>query len=441
VTCVKHLKSNKIGRARFLPMDRIQPYGSKKLPSGAIGWLSDIVKYDAKHGMVMRYVFGSTAVVEDIDIAKRIGKNNRVRMVTLDGDLVEASGAVTGGFYKKRSSHKADIGRYMKDIAKLENENVRIEEELLRMNRDMERLAEKEKKTKSTTLEKDRVNIAEKLEKLRSSRREAYEKKLSVQQDVGRLSIQKAKIEAQFENFKTQLEGEDGKKLNDMKEELGDYLKLSVTTLKQKEREHATEIQEIGAVNMKAIDDFGSFKDEFDEFKSKVDKIIEEKKSIEDTINKIEEKRLSAFMNTLTGISKNFKEIYKELCGGEADLELENPNSLDSGLMIKASPGGKKLLHMDSMSGGEKTLTAFAFLFAIQKHKPAPFYVLDEADAALDKRNTQMIVNLLKKQAKYAQFVVISHNDTLVREADRIYGITMDAGESKIMAIELPPNN
>jgi len=90
------------------------------------------------------------------------------------------------------------------------------------------------------------------------------------------------------------------------------------------------------------------------------------------------------------------------------------------------------------MSGGEKTLTAFAFLFAIQRHKPTPFYILDEADAALDKVNSVRVANLIKKQSKLAQFIVISHNDHIVREADQIYGISMEDGESKVIGIELP---
>lgn len=441
VTCVKHLKQNRVGRARFLPLDKIQPSPSRPLPAGAIGWLSSLVKYDAEYARAMQYVFGSTAVVKDIDVAKRIAERDRVRMVTLDGDLVESSGAITGGFYKKRSPSSADISKYLGEKKRLELENDNLESMLVQMNREMEGLAEKEKSTRSVTLEKDRINITERLEKLRTARREAYEKRIGLQQDVGNLSVQKAKMEAQYENFKAQLEGTDGKKLKDMKKELGEYMELAVTTLKQKEKEAMLEVQQMGLVNMKAIEDFGSFKEEFDEFKGKVDKIVEEKKSVEDTISKIEERRMATFMGTLSGVAKNFKEVYKDLAGGDADLELQNAKSLDSGLIIKASPAGKKLLHIDSMSGGEKTLTAFAFLFAIQKHKPAPFYILDEADAALDKRNTQRIVGLLKKQSRDAQFIVISHNDALVREADRIYGITMDAGESKIMAIELPQNN
>lgn len=440
VTCVKHLKQNRVGRARFLPLDKIQPYPQKSLPPAAIGWLSDLIKYDAQYSQAMSYVFGTTAAVKDIDTAKRISQKSRIRMVTLDGDLVEASGAITGGFYKKRSA-MADVGKYNEEKKEIEKENAHLEEILVEMNKEMEGLAEKERKTKSTTLEKDRISISEKLEKLRNLRRESYEKKLSFQQEVGHLSVQKAKTEAQFENFKTQLEGEEGKKVKDMKKELGEWLELAVTTLKQKERDAMQAIQEIGAVNMKAIDDFGSFKEEFEEFKGKVDKITAEKRSIEEAISKIEEKRMSTFMATLEGVAKNFKEVYKDLTEGNADLGLDNPRNLESGLLIKASPPGKKLLTIDSMSGGEKTLTAFAFLFAIQKHRPAPFYILDEADAALDKRNTLRIVQLLKKQSKSAQFIVISHNDILVRDAERIYGITMDDGESKVMAVELPQNN
>ena len=140
----------------------------------------------------------------------------------------------------------------------------------------------------------------------------------------------------------------------------------------------------------------------------------------------------------MSEISKNFKNIYSELTGGEAGLELDVPGNVDSGLIIKAQPPGKKLLNMDSMSGGEKTLTAFTFLFAIQRYKPAPFYMLDEADAALDAKNTKQVAELIKKQADMAQFIIISHNNALVREADQIYGVTMEAGESKVMGIKLP---
>ena len=167
--------------------------------------------------------------------------------------------------------------------------------------------------------------------------------------------------------------------------------------------------------------------------------IMAEKQSIEATIERIEQKRLYTFNHTLDEVSKNFQSSYKELTnGGIAELALEDPTNIESGLLVKASPPGKKLLNIDSMSGGEKTLTAFSFVFAIQRHKPTPFYVLDEADAALDKPNTKRVSDLLRSQSRLAQFIIISHNDNLVKEADQIYGITMEDGESKIMGVKLP---
>ena len=92
------------------------------------------------------------------------------------------------------------------------------------------------------------------------------------------------------------------------------------------------------------------------------------------------------------------------------------------------------------MSAGEKTLTAFAFMFAIQNHKPAPFYVFDESDSALDKSNTKRVAELIKKHSELAQFIIISHNDQLIKEASQVYGVSMEHGESKIIGIQLPPN-
>jgi chromosome segregation protein len=107
-------------------------------------------------------------------------------------------------------------------------------------------------------------------------------------------------------------------------------------------------------------------------------------------------------------------------------------------LLIEASAKGKKLMNIDAMSGGEKTLTALAFLFAIQKFSPAPFYVLDEIDAALDKPNTKKTVELIKKYSDNSQFIVITHNEATIQEADSVYGVSMEEGESRLVGIKMP---
>jgi chromosome segregation protein len=309
---------------------------------------------------------------------------------------------------------------------------------------DLEILAEKEKRTKTTDLERQRVKIDESLKQLREERKDAYEKMLIIQQVVGKHNINKARLEARFENLKLQWEqrsDRDEKAEKDgLPKEMEEYVKTGAARLKEREKEAIIHIQNLGPINLKSVDDFDILRTEFEDFKEKVDKIIEEKDKIVNTVGRIEEKRLETFNKCLGDVSKHFKVVYRELTSGEADLLLENQSDLESGLMIKAQPPGKKLLNMDSMSGGEKTLTAFTFLFAIQRHRPSPFYILDEADAALDKTNTKKVSNLIKKQADMAQFIVISHNDSLVSEADQVYGVSMEDGESKIMGLELPVN-
>ena len=156
------------------------------------------------------------------------------------------------------------------------------------------------------------------------------------------------------------------------------------------------------------------------------------------TISEIEGRRKNTFMGTLNEISGHFREVYSELTKGNAELALETPGDIESGLMIKASPPGKKLLHIDSMSGGEKTLTAFAFLFAIQRHKPAPFYILDEADAALDKPNSERLAHMIKTRTEDSQFIVITHNNPMIHVSDQIVGVSMNKEKgSSIVEVDL----
>ena len=105
---------------------------------------------------------------------------------------------------------------------------------------------------------------------------------------------------------------------------------------------------------------------------------------------------------------------------------------------IKVRLTGNKFLDINSLSGGEKTMTALAFLFAIQEHEPAQFYVVDEIDAALDKRNAEKLAKLVREYCTKAQYIVISHNDAVITEADRLYGVSMNEhGESKITSLRV----
>jgi len=438
VACVNKLKSERAGRARFIPLDRISS-GRGSLPAGAIGWMSDLVKFDQRYAQAVLYALGSTACVEGIEKAKQLARASRTRMVTLDGDLIESSGAVTGGFYNKKAAEdRPEIGQYLKEKSRLEEENAALENRLRGLNGEMEKLADKEKGSFKLTFEKDRIRLDEKLKAAKDKRRAAMEHKLAVQQEIGRLGVQKARLDARFENAKAQLENFEGGGKKISPKELRPFVDMNLSKLKSEEHDTVLKLNALGQINFKAIEEFESIREEFEDFKQKVDKIAEEKNKIIETITKIESKRLETFSATLDDVSKHFKQVYGELTGGEASLSLEVPNNTDSGLAISAAPEGKNLLSLDSLSGGEKTLTAFAFLFALKRHRPSPFYILDEADATLDKTNTRKVVDMLKRHSVGSQFIVISHNDHMIKEADRVYGVTMNEGESKVLAIELP---
>jgi chromosome segregation protein len=155
-------------------------------------------------------------------------------------------------------------------------------------------------------------------------------------------------------------------------------------------------------------------------------------------IEKIEVKRTNVFMGCFQELGRHFSETFFDLFGGEGMLSLSNPeNPLESGLIIEAKHKGNSLQNIDSMSGGEKTLTALAFLFAIQLYEPAPFYVFDEADAALDKENSLKMVKIIKETSKSSQFIAITHNDPLIREADQIIGVALNKQKSSVIGLRL----
>ena len=157
-------------------------------------------------------------------------------------------------------------------------------------------------------------------------------------------------------------------------------------------------------------------------------------------INKIDSKKKDLFMKTFEVVNSNFQKIFGLLSTkGEAFLELEDKHDpFNGGLTMKVRLTGSKFMDIRGLSGGEKTLTALAFLFAVQEHDPAPFYIMDEVDAALDKRNSEKLGKLLKAYSTKAQYVVISHNDAIVSESDTLFGISMDQhAVSKVTSLKV----
>ncbi|HIJ19086.1 TPA: AAA family ATPase [Candidatus Woesearchaeota archaeon] len=158
-------------------------------------------------------------------------------------------------------------------------------------------------------------------------------------------------------------------------------------------------------------------------------------------MNEIDGRKKELFMRTFDVVNANFQKFFTMLTskGAEAYLVIEDPeNPFDAGVRINVKISGSKFLDIRSLSGGENTMTALAFIFAIQEHEPAAFYVLDEVDAALDKHNSHRLAELLRKYSEKAQYVVISHNDGVISAADHLYGVSMNEhGISQVVSLKV----
>ena len=193
-------------------------------------------------------------------------------------------------------------------------------------------------------------------------------------------------------------------------------------------------------VNLKAIKQFDTVKERFDEIDMRRQTIQRERKSILDAIDKIDLEKTRTFMKAYHEINREFARIFQKLSpGGSAKMILDRPDKpFEGGCSIEARPRGKRISSLEILSGGEKTLVALSFIFAVQEFYPAPFYIMDEIDAALDGPNVHRVSMVIKEFAKQAQFMVISHREENIVNADRIYGVSMQqSGITDIFSVDL----
>ncbi|MBF0386334.1 MAG: AAA family ATPase [Candidatus Omnitrophica bacterium] len=201
----------------------------------------------------------------------------------------------------------------------------------------------------------------------------------------------------------------------------------------------AKRCESFGGVNLMAIEEFEELKNRFHFLTKQQSDLLAAKDLLDQTIRKINKTTRQLFTDTFVKVNEQFRMYFRMLFnGGEAQLVLLDPeNALESGIEIVARPPGKKLQTISLLSGGEKTMTAIALIFAVFRVNPSPFCVLDEIDAALDEANVDRFASVLKEFAKIAQFIVITHNKKTIAHADVMYGITMQqTGVSRVVSVK-----
>lgn len=549
--CIEYLRQRELGTATFLPLNTITsralPFDIDKLKneSGVCGLAIDLVEYDKKFEDIFSFVFGSTLIVESVEVARRIGFG-KVRMVTLDGDIIERQGVFKGG-YRKRGSDTLSFGRngglrannqsveneesvrnlrelldnIEKEYAELDTK-VRAQENDLEMKR-----RERDLRTETlnaVSLEKSKIEQELSVQNMSESEFAIVKKQFGkqeeeLQKEISRIESQVKQVQEKISSFQEEEEEKKRRvfalqdsmqeiqtklssyvqeknacevelaklttKEEDLANELYQEMKVSLALLLERDavivdmavlESTQVEIQKckyqltlIGGIDEEIVAEYDETKTRHDGLSMQLEDL---NKAMEDITSLIEE--LDVMMKKRR--DKAFKQIRKEFEryfsilfeGGSADLfevygeegekessevdgveevleDVEVQSKVKSkkskvlvGIDVVANPPGKKIKHIQALSGGERTMTSIALVCAILRVNPSPFVVLDEVEAALDEANSLRLTQILHELAETSQFILITHNRATMHSADALYGVTMgNDGTSRLLSVKL----
>jgi len=513
---VEYLKNNKLGRATFYPMDVIKPrfvddetIVRLRSVDGFIDTLDKLVFYNSKYVNIIMNQLGNVILADNIDNANKISNiiNNRYKIVTLDGQVVNVGGSITGGDKVKNNDsirQKYELDEYKNKVNNLINDNHDIMSLIDNYNRDLKELETKiysKKIDKNSMLEliRSKRNIYDKLnieinkldnelkdiENISNNSSDNEElvlvsKYYKIQEDISNMNkdidivkldrdkiskdilelegiskndnihisklerelkdteIKSSKLEVRIDNILNSLnedysmtygEARDKYKL----EENPDEVRREVSNLKGV-------IKDIGVVNLGAIEEYERISSRYDFLMKQKEDLLSAENTLLEIIGDMDNIMKDKFVSTFNEIRMEFKKVFRELFkGGNADIFMTDPeNVLETGIELEATPPGKNLRNIQSLSGGERTFTAISLLFAILNVRPVPFCLFDEVEAALDEANVDAFGEYLDKYRNKTQFIIITHKKKTMEFINTLYGITMqESGVSKLVSVKL----
>ncbi|MCL1988534.1 MAG: chromosome segregation protein SMC [Firmicutes bacterium] len=328
-------------------------------------------------------------------------------------------------------SQKASLQLELADFSNVKKPEETQQEQL---NNLREQLADQQQQ--QTAFETDIQDLRKALIKAETERDEQTE-------ILARLSKESALLEARQENMSTES--------NRLYDEIWNTYDLtyqsalefrdpqySVTTLRREEKQLKSQMNELGTINIGAIEAFSALEERYIFLKTQRDDILTAEKQLRQIIRQLTEQMEEQFATKFSDIAKHFNDVFIEMFGGgKATLTMTNPeNVLESGIEITVHPPGKKVQNLSLLSGGERALTAIALLFGILRMKPSPFCILDEIEAALDDANVARFAHFLQGYGNNTQFIVITHRKGTMEAADTLYGVTMqELGISKMISV------
>lgn len=511
---IYYLKNNNLGRATFYPISVIS---GKFIPLDVIDMLkkedgyldiaSNLVRFDSIYSNVISNVLGNVIVVDSIETANIISNkvNKKYKIVTIDGQVVNVGGSLTGGTLVKTNnslSIKYELEENIKNYELLIEKNKNINREIDNLDKEINELNKKLYSEQNSLLEEEsKKHII--MDNISTINREYEDKKKELKDliDISNNDSFEDNLISDLHNIKENIsnlnkeisilkvEEED---TNNTINELEETSKSSNSYINKKEKELNnlnilvnridvkldtllnnlstdynmtydfaienykldTDIEDakreverlkdnlalLGNVNLDAPSEYEKVNTRYAFLSKQKEDLVAAENTLYDIIKEMDNVMQEKLTDTFEQARKEFKIVYRELFkGGKAELVLTNPdNMLETGIEIKAEPPGKKLQSISLLSGGEKTFTAIALLFAILNIRPVPFCLFDEVEAALDDANVEAFGKYLDKYRNNTQFIIITHKKKTMEYADILYGITMqESGVSKIVSVKL----
>jgi len=363
----------------------------------------------------------------NVKIASMKGRRDNVRLEIKRLDLQEAT-------LNQRIGQRSEDSRVNSErIAENQKAIVEIEQGILEKVREKDRLAEEVVGEDEGLQEQEEILEAKDREsrELGHQIQEMTEAVSAVDLKRSEVKIQISHIEEKaFEDFNVSLQEMLSQYDGEVDEET---VSEELTQLKEK-------VAKLGEVNLAALSEYQVASERFNFLQKQLEDLADSIRALHETIEKIDQTTRKLFKETFEQVNEHFKDNFTRLfLGGKAELTLTDPeNILESGIDITASPMGKSMHNISLLSGGEKTMTAIALMFAILKVRPSPFCLLDEVDAPLDEANVIRFQEMLKEMSDKTQFIIITHNQKTMSFADTLYGVTMEErGVSKVVSVNL----
>ena len=367
----------------------------------------------------------------------------------------------------EKNEIKVSLERKLGEARNLQNtisqseENIRtIDNSILSRKNDVEfarreiseiddKIVEKEKE--AAGFENNKQTLYEELEKVEKEYENLRSEGSSIESTINEIRIEKDNLLDANRDLEIKLSEYEIKK-NNLIEHINEEYSLKIERKKFDDNESfdfelpkaevhdlRQKIRNLGPINLLAYSEFEEERERLEFLNKQRDDLVESEKDIHKTIDEINQTAQTKFAETFNQIRENFIRVFRSLFdpGDEADLRLEeDADPLEGKIEIIAKPKGKRPTSIELLSGGEKTLTAIALLFAIYLVKPSPFCILDEIDAPLDDANIDRFTRLIKEFSQNTQFIVVTHNKRTMEAADTLYGVTMqEEGVSKLVSV------